>query len=284
MSLLTPAAAADWTRRRWLQAGAFSALGMSLPGWMKATAAATSAGGRARNVLVILEQGGMSHIDTWDPKPNLVSEHRSPYQPIATRVPGLQFTSLLPKTAEVADKLTVVRSFRHPRGGADDHPGGTNLNWDHHDHIYASKSCELPGASGAGAGRYGIAHWTMMGSVDTAFSALIRDLDERGLLAETLVCLVTEFGRTPKINKHGGRDHWPHAYSMVFAGAGVPGGQVIGHTDEEGGYVLSQPYGPEDYAATVYEKLGIDRDKPLHTPANRPVYFGHMGEPIAGLI
>ena len=163
-------------------------------------------------------------------------------------------------------------------------PGGTNLNWDHHDHIYASKSCQLPGASGAGAGRYGIAHWTMMGSVDVAFSALIRDLVERGLLAETLVCFVTEFGRTPKINKHGGRDHWPHAYSMVFAGAGVPGGQVIGQSDDEGGYVLSQPCTPEDYAATVYEKLGIDRDKPLYTPTNRPVFFGHMGEPIAGLL
>ena len=139
--------------------------------------------------------------------------------------------------------------------------GGGNLNWDHHDHIYAKGTCELPGATGAGAGRYGIGHWVMMGSVDRAFSALINDLDQRGLLAETLVCFVTEFGRTPKINKAQGRDHWTHAYSIVFAGAGVRGGQVIGRTDRDGGYVVDQPYTPEDYAGTIYEKLGIDRVK-----------------------
>ena len=165
-----------------------------------------------------------------------------------------------------------------------DTPRGGNLNWDHHDFIYAKQTCELPGATGAGAGRYGIGHHVMMGSVDQAFSALIADLDERGLLAETLVCFVTEFGRTPKINKAKGRDHWTHAYSIVFAGAGVPGGQVIGRSDKEGGYVLEQAHTPEDYAATIYEKLGIDRNQPLYTPGNRPVYFGHAGEPIAELV
>jgi uncharacterized protein (DUF1501 family) len=124
----------------------------------------------------------------------------------------------------------------------------------------------------------------MMGSVDRAFSALVTDLDRRGLLAETLVCFVSEFGRTPKINKAQGRDHWTHAYSIVFAGAGVRGGQVIGRTDRDGGYVLDTPYTPEDYASTIYEKLGIDRAKPMYTSSNRPVYFGHLGEPIPGVM
>jgi len=162
-------------------------------------------------------------------------------------------------------------------------PRGGNLNWDHHDFIYADTTCELPGASGAGAGRYGIAHWVMMGSVDRAFSALVTDLHERGLLDETLVCFVTEFGRTPKINKNKGRDHWTHAYSMVFAGAGVRGGQVIGASDREGGHVLDHAHTPEDYAATVYEKLGIDRSAPLYTAGSRPVFFGHAGTPIPEL-
>jgi uncharacterized protein (DUF1501 family) len=123
----------------------------------------------------------------------------------------------------------------------------------------------------------------MMGSTDHAFAALIDDLDQRGLLAETLVCFVSEFGRTPRLNKFQGRDHWTHAYSIVFAGAGVPGGQVIGRSDKEGGYVTDEPHTPEDYAATIYEKLGIDRNKPLYTSSHRPVYFGHGAEPIAAL-
>eukprot|EP00913_Durusdinium_trenchii_P023403 g21981.t1 len=80
---------------------------------------------RAKNVLVVLEQGGLSHIDTWDPKPDVVAEHRSPYKPVASNVPGIQFTELLSKTARVADKLAVVRSMFHPKAGANGHPKGT---------------------------------------------------------------------------------------------------------------------------------------------------------------
>src|SRR6185436_10536255 len=109
------------------------------------------------------------------------------------------------------------------------------------------------------------------------------DMDQRGLLAETLVCFVTEFGRTPRLNKFQGRDHWAFAYSHVFAGAGVPGGQVIGRTDRDGGYVLERPYLPEDYAATLFAKLGIDRTKPVYTPSNRPVYLASHGKLIEEL-
>lgn len=459
-------------RRHLLKWSAVGVLGWSLPELLALQSAPASAGGsapgRAKNVLVILEQGGLSHTDTWDPKPEVIADHRSPYRPIATRVPGLRFTELLTRTARVADKLAVVRSMRHLRGGADAHPegtryvlsgshpggplvmpdlgsvaghvlgtacrslppyimvpgnheqaaeakngflpastrafktggrdlsdpgwrvgelvarpenegrrlgdrrrllegvdanqpggtrvsvagmdrfyeqafnvlasqqvtrafdlrseapavrerygpghrgasylvgrklieagvrfvtvdvrwpltrhtpGGSNLNWDHHDFIYARDTCNLPGAGGGGAGRYGIGHWVMMGSTDCAFSALIEDLEQRGLLAETLVCFVTEFGRTPRLNRAQGRDHWANAYSIVLAGAGVPGGQIIGSSDREGGFVTNEPHTPEDYAATVYAKLGIDRARPLYTANNRPVYL-HEGEPIAAL-
>ena len=159
-------------------------------------------------------------------------------------------------------------------------PGGTNLNWDHHDFIYASGTCNLPGAGGGGRGRYGIGTWWMMGSVDQAFSTLIQDMDERGLLDDTLVCFVTEFGRTPKLNKAQGRDHWSRAYSIVMAGAGVPGGQIIGASDRQGAFVTERPYTPDDYAATVYKNLGLNLDKPLHTPAGRPILLAASGNPI----
>ena len=157
-------------------------------------------------------------------------------------------------------------------------------HWDHHDAIYAPGSCGTVRDKAGGEGRYGIGHWVMMGSVDRAFAALVRDMGQRGLLADTLLCFVTEFGRTPRLNKFEGRDHWTKAYSMVFAGAGVRGGQVVGRTDRDGGYVTDGAVTPEDYAATVYAKLGLDRDRPLYTSSNRPVYIGHAGTPIAALL
>jgi hypothetical protein len=165
----------------------------------------------------------------------------------------------------------VTVDVRWPR--TKEFPKGNNLNWDHHDFIYAKGTCNLPGASGGGRGRRGIGTWEMMGSTDQAFAALIEDLDERGLLDETLVCFITEFGRTPKINKFQGRDHWTNAYSIVFAGAGVRGEQIIGRSDNDGGYIAEKPHTPEEYASTIYDSLGIDRNKPLYTPGNRPVLF-----------
>lgn len=436
-----------------------------------------SGDGPARRVLVIFEQGGVSHTDTWDPKPDAPAEQRSPFKPIKTRADGVYFTELLAQTAKFADKLTVVRCMTQPTPGiGNSHPkgsqyvfsgeapggpvempdmssvvahlkgtgalylpsnillpgnseqaatstvgfmppgytafktagspadpgwkvpnlgllagiderrfqnrrdllssldvgfasagrtkdvqamrallaqagdmltnpltrkafdlnaepaklrekygtghrgqcyllarklieagvrfvtvdcrepldsyrdgkrvrydGGSNMNWDHHDAIYASTHTNIPNG-GAGAGRWGIQTWPMMGSTDQAFAALLEDLDQRGLLKDTLVCFVTEFGRTPKINDRQGRDHWTHAFSFAFAGAGVPGGQVVGATDRDGGYITSSnAYTLEDYAATVYEKLGIDREKPIYTPTNRPIFLAAKGRPIPEL-
>ena len=88
--------------------------------------------GRAKNVLVILEQGGMSHTDTWDPKPDTLVGQLSPYKPISTNVPGMQFTELLPHTSKVADKLSVIRSMHHTTGIANGHPKGTQYTLSGH--------------------------------------------------------------------------------------------------------------------------------------------------------
>jgi hypothetical protein len=175
----------------------------------------------------------------------------------------------------------VTIDVREPQTKAT--PGGFNMNWDHHDLIYTTGSCGTVRNKAGGEGRYGIGTWQMMGSTDQAFAALIADMDERGLLADTLVCFLTEFGRTPRLNKFQGRDHWAHAYSQVFAGAGVPGGQVIGRTDRDGGYVIDGAALPEDCTATIYKKLGIDTDRPLYTPQTRPVFLAHKGKPIEQL-
>ena len=441
--------------------------GLSGLGIAPALAAAVkqqTANGAAKRVLVIFEQGGVSHTDTWDPKPLANPVHCSPFKTIDTNVPGMQFTELLSRTAKVADKLSVVRCMRQPKpnignshplgsqyvfSGADptgpvempdmgsvvshgmgtaaphlpayvfegsgeqskmsrlgflsashkayqirhgkvsglklegitkdrlhgrrqllanlniglsgaarpevramesfaaqaeemltnpktlaafdidsepDHikklyhpdeenrrhrgnmymlgrkliesgvrfvtintqwpsngklwPGGGNMNWDHHDAIYSKGNTNIKGG-GAGAGRFGIGTWPMMPSTDWAFSGLIADMDQRGLLDECLVCFVTEFGRTPKVNEREGRDHWVHAFSFAFAGAGVPGGQVVGQTDPDGAYVTSPAaYTIEDYGVTVFTKLGIDVNEPIYTPEDRPIFLAKGGRPI----
>ena len=464
------------SRRNFIGLGLGSTIA-ALGGQHVIAAPQTNPSAKAKRVLVIFEQGGVSHIDTWDPKPDAPSEHRSPFKTISTVVPGMQFTELLSKTAKVANKLTVVRCMTQPTAGiGDSHPkgskyifsgeapggpvdmpdigaivaaklrsdalylpanilvpgnseqaaesapgflppgyaafrttgspadprwkvpnlgllagiderrfkdrqdllsrldigftqggrprdveamdslvhqaadmltnpktrgafdlgnepaamrerygtghrgqcyllgrkliesgvryvtvdcrepfhsyvngksvtydGGGNMNWDHHDAIYSTSHTNIPNG-GAGSGRFGIGTWPMMGSLDQAYSALIADLDQRGLLADTLVCLVTEFGRTPKVNDRQGRDHWTHAFSFVFAGAGVPGGQVVGSTDRDGGFITSSnAYTIEDYAASIFAKVGIDRAHPLHTPTGRPVPIAGKGRPIPEL-
>src|SRR5207237_2901210 len=110
-----------------------------------------------------------------------------------------------------------------------------------------------------------------MPEFDAAVAELIADLDRRGLLATTLVVMLGEFGRTPKINKDAGRDHWSNAMSVLFAGCGTPGGQVVGATDVRGYAATERILSPENFAATVYTKLGIDPAKILHPPSGRPV-------------
>lgn len=113
---------------------------------------------------------------------------------------------------------------------------------------------------------------------DQAYSALIGDLVDRGLLDSTLVCNLAEFGRTPRVNPAGGRDHWPQCFSVYFAGGGVQGGRVVGASDPVGGVPADRPVGPGDVVATIFRSLGLNLETHLPGPAGRPfpiVDFGH---------
>lgn len=107
--------------------------------------------------------------------------------------------------------------------------------------------------------------------VDQALPQLLIDLEDRGMLDNTLVCWLTDFGRTPKVNSASGRDHWASAGFAIMAGAGVPGGHVLGATDAEGGKVAEDEHTTPEIAATIYEKLGIPTDLIAHSPDGRPV-------------
>ena len=107
--------------------------------------------------------------------------------------------------------------------------------------------------------------------LDKALGALIGDLSDRGMFDETLVLVMTDFGRTPKINSTGGRDHWPNCFSVAMAGGGVKGGQVIGESDALGEFVKDRSITPGDLSTTIYTLLGIDTRGELHTPDGRPV-------------
>jgi hypothetical protein len=117
---------------------------------------------------------------------------------------------------------------------------------------------------------------------DQALSALIQDLDERGLLESTLIVACGEFGRTPKINASGGRDHWPDCYSVFLAGGGVTGGAVYGASDNLGAYPAVDPATPGDLAATIYWRFGIDPASEIHDQTGRPHRLA-AGEPIKQL-
>jgi Protein of unknown function (DUF1501) len=122
-----------------------------------------------------------------------------------------------------------------------------------------------------------------LAGIDKAFAALIRDLDDRGLLQTTLVCFITEFGRTPKINPTGGRDHWGAAGSLFFTGGGIKTGQVVGETDRTASKPITHPYGPWDVAATIYHLLGVNYRDFAYDIQDRPRPILEQGEPIPEL-
>ena len=105
---------------------------------------------------------------------------------------------------------------------------------------------------------------------DQGYSALLEDLSQRGMLDNTLVCNLAEFGRTPKINPAGGRDHWPQCWTVYFAGGGVKGGRVVGKSDEIGAYPVERPVKPPEVLATIYHSLGLDLETHLPGPNSRP--------------
>ena len=124
---------------------------------------------------------------------------------------------------------------------------------------------------------------SFMSKLDQGLASLIKDLHDRGSAENTMVICLGEFGRTPKINKDAGRDHWPHAMSVLMSGAGIPGGQIVGATDARGFYASDNVYSPEDFAASLYTKMGIDPTQTLFQSTGRPIRLVNGGSPIKEL-
>lgn len=118
---------------------------------------------------------------------------------------------------------------------------------------------------------------------DQAFSALLEDLSERGMIDETLVACIGEFGRTPRINTKNGRDHWPYCYSGVLAGGGIRGGTTYGASDKQAAYVKENPTTPGDYLATICQACGLDPAAEVHDLDGRPFKICD-GEPIVDIL
>ena len=119
---------------------------------------------------------------------------------------------------------------------------------------------------------------------DLAIPTLFRDLDDRGLLKKTVVVLTGEFGRTPKINKDAGRDHWSRSFTIAIGGGGVQGGRIIGKSDKWAMAPAENPYGPADLCATIYHLLGINPRSEMHTPDGRPIMLTNNGRVIKELL
>ncbi len=407
------------SRRDFLRIGALAPLGLSLPRLLAADRPGSR--NRAKSVILLYLGGGISHHDSFDMKPDAVEQIRGKYKSIPTSVPGLHICELLPKTAEIMNRVTLVRSGTHENdhhetasnwvlsgrfGSAfGDHPAmgaivahetgfsgmvppyvavpkNPSFTWELGKSVWLGGRCESFKAGNPNDKDYRVRDLSQPGGVtpqvlerrksllaavdhlsatvkgndqmatydefgrkaaemvlspqaqaafaidkedakvrddygrsefgqsallarrlvengvrfvtvnyggwdhhdaifkgldrklpefDQGYSALIRDLDQRGLLQDTLVLAMGEFGRTPKINDKAGRDHWGRAGSMLWAGAGVARGKVIGATDKNGAFVTDRPVRPADVAWTVYDALGIDPAKELHTPEGRPV-------------
>ena len=137
--------------------------------------------------------------------------------------------------------------------------------WDHHQNIESAMKGNVP-------------------RFDQAYSALIEDLSERGLLDSTLVCVTSEFGRSPKMNAQAGRDHWPKVFSNLLAGGGIRQGHVFGSSNATASEPAEDPLSVEDWATTIYHCLGINAKKELMAPGGRPIEIVEGGRVRSGLL
>jgi hypothetical protein len=448
---------ASLSRREVLRIGGLCGLGLSAADLLRGRARAAAQGGsfgRAKQVIMLYLHGGHPQQETFDPKPEGPSAVRGEFGAIDTRLPGVQFSEVLPRTAKIADRLAVVRSMSHkdanhvqaslpantghkhppnvPQGDfppsdgdfppfgavldslrtatdslptwvrvgplmrrsngtvlhgqtpgflggkhtsfvvdqplgppdvkiealqrgddmpsvrltdrrrlreqfdayrriADESPAAKNLDAYYHRAFdllageRTARAFDLAAEPEAVRERYGQTEFgqrcllarrlaeagvpmtnvsychTPNGSWDThgnnfksmrnslgptfdaAFTALVEDLELRGMADETLVIATAEFGRTPKINRNAGRDHWPWVYSVALAGAGIRAGTVYGASDDSAAYPTANPHDPSDLAATLYHLLGVGADTVLHDALGRPHPLV-IGKPIAGVL
>jgi uncharacterized protein (DUF1501 family) len=437
-------------RRSAMKAGLLGAGGLSLAELLRADAQAAAAGRgtrRTHSVILLWMRGGPSQHETWDPKPDAPAEYRGAFGAMSTAVPGIAICDLLPKSAGVMDRWSIIRSLHHADAGhssADQicftgYPAGANPDENVMPSLGAITARQLqqanpqlpayvmiprmvPGAGSAWLGpaykpfetqadpandgpfqvrdfrlpdglsvervgarrdllaamdrlrrdldtsgdmaaldefqqqawemvtgeqarsafdldaeprevrerygfipefraptpdRCGVPAWSQrfvlarrlveagvrlvtvdcrwwdthvqgmetmregfLPRWDQAFSALIEDLDERGLLETTMVLAWGEFGRTPKVNAQNGRDHWPGVFSAALAGGGIRGGRVVGESDSNGAYPKQNPKSPQDVLATVYRHLGVDVAAHYTDTSGRPHPVLPSGTPI----
>jgi hypothetical protein len=169
-----------------------------------------------------------------------------------------QSVLLARRLVEAGVRLVHVNWVRHDNG-----PGGQGYD-SHRNHLEWCRTELFP-------------------PTDRAFAALVSDLDQRGLLDETLVVMMGEFGRTPRFNANGGRDHWASCFSVVLAGGGIRGGHVHGASDRIGAYPSTNPVLPQDLMATIYHCLGIDPHISIYDLQHRPVPLME-GEPVRAIL
>ena len=425
------------SRRCFLRVGGLAAFGLTLPAYLRARAASPQTSGSTTRCILLWMQGGPSHIDMFDPKPDAPAEIRGEFGTVPTTLPGVRFTEHLPRLAAMTDHFSVVRGHDPKNGshGTADHlmmsghkfnPAlafpcygsviakergfrdgmlpfvqlGRNIDrrfnggvagflgdtynpfevfedpnarvfrvrdlsvgsrseqarLDRRYHMLAEldryqegveqshpaveardtfyeKAHGLitsPAAKRAfdiareptkvrdryGRDRFGQScllarrlieagvqfvtvtdgGWDthqnnftslktrLLPRLDAGFSALLEDLRVRGLLEETLVVWMGDFGRTPKINPSAGRDHWATAGTVCFAGGGVKHGEIVGSTNALGEYVTDSPVSPQDVAATIYHVLGVPLHTWYRTPDGRPIELVPEGKPVRQLV
>jgi uncharacterized protein (DUF1501 family) len=417
-----------WSRRNFLKIGLSGLLALSLPDLLQLKALASTSVSQKRSVILLFMNGGPSHLDTFDPKPEAGPEYAGPLKAIPTKVDGVQICEALPRLAQRMDQAVLIRSMR---SGENSHERAqhllqtgylplASLEYPSYGAVIAKERGDQsvlpnyvaiggqPEGSGPGflsqafaplevgnpaqpnfglpdgsppAGlsperisrrkaflealdtyqrdndrmqamdtfynkafaimesrearaafemsrepqalreEYGmnpfgqacllavrlveagvdfvtvtLGGWDthennftqlpnrLLPMMDQAMAALFDDLRRRGLFDSTLVVWTGEFGRTPRINNNAnpGRDHWGNAWSVLLAGCGIQGGRVIGRTDERGAEVVETPVTPENLAATIYDKVGIDYKKYYETPSGRPIRLA-ASDPIPGV-
>ena len=152
-----------------------------------------------------------------------------------------------------------------------------HVNWVRHDNGKGAQGYDTH------SNHLELARRDLLPATDAAFATLVEDLHLRGLLDETLVIMMGEFGRTPRFNKNGGRDHWPGCFSVVMAGGGIEGGQVLGASDKLAAYPAADPVTPGDIIATLYHALGVDPHLTIFDRQERPFRLVD-GEPLISIL
>jgi uncharacterized protein DUF1501 len=265
-----------WIRRDFLRSAALAPL------------ACVGGGVKGKSCILLVLTGGPSHLDTWDLKPDAPSEIRGPFRSIRTNVPGIEIAEVFPRMARHADKYALIRSVYSD--AAPVHDDGISLI------DAASKGAViLPGpmsfAENCRRARelveagvpfirvnmfdsvFHRATWDSHGTrpfsairdykdtvgpaFDSAYSTLLEDLSQRGLLKTTVVIATGEFGRTPRINPSGGRDHWTKCWTVLMAGGGIQGGQVYGSSDATGAEPRDKPVNFARIMATARAAPGM---------------------------